>query len=81
MNKLKEQIFHKDKYVGIIHQSAGKWYLTLARKNLNLARFRTCGNGVVREAVVQHNHCSQPMTWDTRESVLDFLREIQHEIA
>lgn len=69
-----KQIFNNGNYIGIIHESSGQWYLTLAKKNLNLPKFRTCGNGIVREPG-DRNKYSCPMTWKTKEEALAFLRE------
>jgi hypothetical protein len=71
-----ERIFDGDKYLGIIHESNGKWYVTMTnKKNLFKSTFRTCGNGIVRHPTDRANKCSEAITWESREEAVKFLME------
>jgi hypothetical protein len=69
-----ERIFQHDKFLGIVHEKNGNWYVTMPlHKNINLPTFKTCGNGIVRKPS-KPNHCSDAMTWKNREEAVLFLQ-------
>jgi len=69
-----ERIFHEGKFLGVIHEAKGRWYVTLPTKNIFTPEFRTCGNGTVRQPTSRHNMCSKAKTWDTKEEAVAFIQ-------
>lgn len=71
-----EKIFDGDKYLGIVHESYGNWYVTAKLKNLSTTKYSTCSTGIVRFPKPKN----EAMTFPNRGAAVTFLKFILSDV-